>query len=441
MVVLLFLFINILFSEEPKIDFWLETATPQEGMPIQANFIITREASDLIDPAYFRFDQKKIAPSLIAKKKIGPLDVETYQFEIPPLPQGHYHFTGLEAKVGGVVIQGGPLDIEIKPLEKAQAIVSSDVFLEITPVKQIPEKLYPGMEMVLGYRYRFRGAILLKEEVIPLIDKNPFEKIGDKIVEDGTEGSFSTRTITQKFKAALPGDYKISESRIAGYGYHETYGGQKILVEPKLESVIPPFSIGVSPFPEKGKPPFFNGILGPFALKSALLTPPSVQSGESIHFELSFSGAGESQTLAPPDLRGMPGFNYLFSFPEGSPKRDKNQFIYELNPLQTGALSIPEVIIATFIPKGERYEIIHSEPIRIEVAPPIVRSTEQKEKSPDIVMNHIPYVPPAPFGIVEHPPFSLVQELFFSKRVGYFGIVLAAIAFLIIYRKLGERYE
>ena len=243
--------------------------------------------------------------------------------------------------------------------------------------------LYPKERFRVTYRYMFNGDIELTEEKLPLLEPQGFVKVGTKEEKDYQEKEFSVQDISQVLEADKPGVYKFDASSIKGYAYTTEYGGRTYL-KPALESTVPGVTLTVVPFPEKGKPPSFNGAIGPFSLFNvSLKTPSTINVGDKIVLDVEIGGKGQLDNVPLPELCCQPGFSGNFKtsdLPPVEEMRDNNKhFLAEMRPLNASIKAVLSIEFSYFDPATGKYGLLHSQPIPITINPlPVAPKEEQQ---------------------------------------------------------------
>ena len=123
-------------------------------------------------------------------------------------------------------------------------------------------------------------------------------------------------------------------------------------------------SIHVLPFPEKGKPRGFDGAVGNFRMEVET-QPEEVKVGEPMTLKITMSGAGNFDSLTPPDLEPVKGLKVY----EAQVKRDNRVRIYEqvLIPESDEITEIPTIRLSFFNPEEVSYQTISKGPFPIRV--------------------------------------------------------------------------
>jgi hypothetical protein len=365
--------------------------------PIEGTVIVSHSKEEKIDPASFKLGNESLKVELIKEEPMtasGDLILSLFHFKLPPKPKGLYIFREVTVDVGGGKYQSVPRTFEVKdtPVNASSAstqyhtpseqyspqqtspnqTAKAPPFLQLKTYVGGPEELYPGQQIIIGYRYFYTGNIDTTQEVIPLLDAEGFTKIGDKVITERELNGMSVQQITQKIEAKQPGSFTFGPSLLEGYAY-ESDSGRKVYAQEKISSSAPAVVLRVSPFPEDGKPPSFNGAIGNFTWTVKLISPTTVHTGDEIELAIDAKGDGNLDSVKLPELCCQPGMSGLFSLsdlpPVGEVKGDTKHFDVKLRPLSTSIKAVPQLEFSHFNPTTKKYVLYHSDPIPLSVIP------------------------------------------------------------------------
>lgn len=373
---LIFLLPFLLIADEVVIETLPDNDRLVEGRPIEGTLVVTYPADKALETSAFSYQKKPLHVDFVRRvsvKGANPLNVDSFRFKLPPLPSGLHTISPISVRLDGTSYSSVPVAIKVQDIELAKepekGAAKASLKLESVFVPEGP--LFPGQKALVGYRYLFSGDIELKEEKLPLLDQDDFVKLGEKYVEERQEGDVSIREVLQRIEFDKPGDFDIAAGKAAGYRVQDRGWGPKQYFEPLLETETEALKVVVKPFPEEGKPPFFQGALGPFALNASVKAPPRLERGDRLIFNLAFEGAGVHSTLKPINLLCLPGWAGFFRTGDLPPQEQggekKTVFSYELRPSTTLVDTVPPVFFAYFDPVKEAYSIVKTDPIPLKV--------------------------------------------------------------------------
>ena len=130
----------------------------------------------------------------------------------------------------------------------------------------------------------------------------------------------------------------------------------------------------VRPLPETGNPTSFGGVVGKYQITSEV-EKTKVKIGEAITMHIRIAGIGNIETL--PELK-IPEMIDLTIYDSNitDATRDTHGKIYGsrtyeyvIIPSKPGRVTIPVIELCYFDPNGEKYEIIRTTPIPLEISP------------------------------------------------------------------------
>jgi hypothetical protein len=131
----------------------------------------------------------------------------------------------------------------------------------------------------------------------------------------------------------------------------------------------PPFTVEVVSLPSEGQPLDFSGAVGQLAARASVDTR-DVRAGDSIKFTVEWSGQGNLQFFAVPDLSALDAFRAFRVYGSTEEKAfDRRRVVYDIAPLSPEVSSIPPVALSVYDPEAERYGTVATEPIAIRVRP------------------------------------------------------------------------
>lgn len=385
------------------------------NQPLNGTITVTHDKQDVVDISSFLLNNKPIKVEFVQDVKISsnsPLLISYYHFQLPAQPAGLYVLPEMAVTIAGKQYRSIMSSYEVKeandsnPPSTAPATPSPSSSSDKTPTPSnaaLPSKvilkleadagsgksLYPGQKSKFTYRYFYNTNISLTREQLPLLEAEGFLKFGDKESKDYTENNLSVREISQTVEAIKPGNFSFGPSIIEGYAYTQNSKGQPSYSTSKLVSEVPEVTVKVLPFPEKGKPPFFNGAIGDFDFMTTLASSPNMRVGDEINLNIDISGKGDIKGVSLPDISQQPGFYGFFRMsdlpPVGIVDGDTKHFVISIRPIAQ-VEEIPSIIFSFFNSATGEYKTLKSKPIPIKVKPAEEVSSKASEtlKSPVI---------------------------------------------------------
>lgn len=388
-------------AQEISMTAEIEKGNHIEYQPLKGLIAIMHDKNDKVDEKSFRLQDKPLSVEPLQEVAISPsspIVISFYRFELQGQTRGLHELPAISAKVGQKTLTSVPTTYEVGVLAVGEA--ASKVVLQFENIVKGDQTLFPGERIKLGYRYTYSGSIDLTEETLPLLDATGFLKIGAKSIKDFKKGTLNIREITQEVEASKPGTYTLGPSSVVGYAYKMDDYGKRQYLKPQLQSGAPAVTITVNPFPEKDKPPSFNGAIGPYDHFTVhLLSSPKINVGDKIVLAVEIGGKGQLANVPLPALCCQPGFSGQFALSDLPPSEQSKgpsakEFTVEMRVLSASITQIPPVEFAYFDPASHAYKVLRSQPIPISVAalsPPPASSTAAPavpEKKVDTTASH-----------------------------------------------------
>lgn len=362
-------------GQELSISAEIEQGNHIEYQPLRGMVTITHNKDQLVDRESFRLQGKPLKVEPLQEVEVSPSNpmvVSFYRFTLPGQIRGLHELPAITVKVGKNTLTSIASTYVVGVLQVGAA--SSNVVLNFENIVDGSETLFPGQRIRLGYRYTFSGSIELSTEKLPLLEAAGLHKIGAKDIKDYTKEKLNVREITQEVEATKPGTYTFGPSSVQGYAYTVDVFGRRKYLQPQVQAGTLPVTITVKPFPDKDKPPSFNGAVGPFDIfKVSLLSSPKISVGDKIILAVEIGGKGQLENVPLPELCCQPGFSGLFSQSDLPPAEQSKgpsakQFTVEMRVLSASVKQIPPVEFAYFDPEEQAYKILRSQPIPLTVA-------------------------------------------------------------------------
>jgi hypothetical protein len=397
-IVYLFLLFAPCFIEAQEITAEIEMGDHIEFQPLKGLITITHNKSDKIDTASFRLQDKPLEVELVQEVNFAansPLLVTFYRFTLPGQTRGLHELPPISVKIGKDVVTSIPSTYTVGVL--ASGGPSNGVVLRFDNMLEGNRSLYPGQRIKLGYRYTFSGSIELNEETLPLLEATGLLKIGAKSIKDYVQGQLNIREVTQEYEAKEPGEYNFGPSSIQGNAYTQGLYGRRQYLQPPVQAGTPAVTISVKPFPDQGKPPSFNGAVGPFDhFTVKLLSASKITIGDKIVLSVEIGGKGQLADVPMPELCCQPGFSGLFKLSDLPPTEQAKgpnikQFVVEMRPLSASIKELPPVEFSYFDPDTKSYQILHSQAIPLTIAalpPPAATPTAKPAEKVDTTASH-----------------------------------------------------
>lgn len=375
---LLFLLVATSLSavDDTRVTLQLSDGELYSSQKVTGTITIQHMKNEELSPSSFTMEGKPLSVEFLRNVEISPqsdLVITFYRFSLPPQEAGLHILPSVKVNVGGRSYSTPKTTYEVKRASSATTS-RGGVILELEPFVVGESPLYVGERLKVGYRIFFNGNIELTEQVLPLLDAAGFRKIGSERIGDVKERGLSVRQIEQEIEATEAGSYSFGPSYLIGHIYRNDWRGKTVSVGEAMRADAPPVEIVVLAFPEKGRPPSFNGSVGrDIAFKVSLETAATVTVGDKIILSLLFSSKNDLAQVKLPEICCQPGFPGFFDVDDIPPLPVKSAgsllFSVPIRPLTPHVKEIPSIEFSYFDPKEGSFVVKRSEPIALKVLP------------------------------------------------------------------------
>ncbi|TAJ14564.1 MAG: hypothetical protein EPO68_12695 [Planctomycetota bacterium] len=183
---------------------------------------------------------------------------------------------------------------------------------------------------------------------------------------------FRTFRLRRDFVATRPGRIELPTSTLEFGRYRES----RDFFNPRREIVAQYFvnaaeaGLDIAPLPEAGRPAAFSGAVGAVQAR-ARAEPRDVDVGDSIKFEVEWSGNANLEFFEPPDplrIDAFKGFR-IFGHRELDKTSTRRLVEYDLAPLSTDVKQVPALPLWVYDTGKRAYQEIATEPLSIHVRP------------------------------------------------------------------------
>ncbi len=348
--------------------------------PIRGLISISHNQSEKIDDNSFLIGKEPLQVEKIKDVKFSassPAILTLYRFHLEGKKAGVYELPAITVVVAGQTVTSTPSTYEVAASASPQGAAGASTsplehpFLRLEASIDGPSSLYPSQKTRFVYRYFFNASVALTVEQLPLLTAEGVVKIGEKEVRDLQEGGVMAREISQVVEASTPGTYTYGPSLVEGYAYRADAEGNIIERSELLRSEAPPVILTVLPFPDKERPPAFNGAVGEFAFTAELKGDKSVNVGEDISLILKIRADRNVEVVPLPEMCCQPGFVGAFKVSDLPPvetvQGNTKKATILIKPLSSAITEIPPVTFAYFSPLTETYLQLESQTIPIVV--------------------------------------------------------------------------
>lgn len=384
-----------LFSQEVTITAEVEQKVPA-GVPIKGTITVTHDQNAAVDASSFKLGNTPLQADFIKDVKISPrspLVVSIYKFSMEPHTTGLHVLPEVTVNVGGKTYRSIQSTFEVEgsgaspPQPARKSSGTSSIVLGLDNIVEGDTTLYPKQRIKVGYRFSFNYSMDLTKEQLPFLVANGFRKIGERESKDYSTGNLNYVDVTQVIEAVEPGDFQFAPGVIEGRAYRPGPLGQKDYARSVSHAESKPLTISVIPFPEKGKPPSFNGAIGEsLDIEMSLLSSGEIAVGDKVVLQIKIFGTGELESLPMPEICCQPGYSGFFRLSDLPPIEEVvgniKTFKVETRPLTAAVKEIPILEFSYFNPRDKTYTTLHTKPIPLKVVP--LKTKVEVEKIPGL---------------------------------------------------------
>ena len=170
--------------------------------------------------------------------------------------------------------------------------------------------------------------------------------------------------------ASVSADVVVGRARSQDQFLGDFFGARKEYKRFMVSSQ--PLKLSVAPLPEENKPAGFYGLVGRYTI-SASATPTKVNVGDPITLTVKIGGGKYLKSVQWPALEEIPELADNFKIPteKASPaiKNGYKVFTQTIRASNDNVSEIPPVPLAFFDADKGRYEVVKTEPIKLDVSP------------------------------------------------------------------------
>ena len=307
-----------------------------------------------------------------------------YTYYLQPKKKGVFRVGPAKIKVGGKTFRSNVATLKVKAGGSASGSEKGPVFLMATLGSQ---KAYVEQQIPYTLKLYLRANVSDISLDLPETDDLTFRQLEkpheSQVVYHGV--SYRILEVSYGVMPLKAGRFRIPPARMGLTVYNARkrtprglfddpfFGGALRSGRPMTVS-SEPLALEVLPFPEKGKPGSFSGLVGQFAIEGTL-SESETRMGDSVTLTLRLSGNGNVNRL--PDLK-MPALDHLkiyadepvFQTRAGADGLNGSKTMkWALVPDAAGRYTIPPFTIHYFDPKTEAYGTQRTEPLVLKVLP------------------------------------------------------------------------
>ena len=402
-----------------------KTIAPQQpvvaGESFQVQYILqdAQKAGVMTAPSFkgFRFVS---GPNIYFGTAYGKQPMQNLVYTLEALKPGVYIIPGATVPVNGKMIRSNDTQVEVISKEEALKDYlkqynsqSSEYFLKPgeDPYKKIRDNLFVRVmvdkrtcmvgEPVLA-TFKLYSRLESKSDIV----KNPglygftvydMVNLSDReVVNEKINGKdFDVHTIRKvQLYPLQAGDFTIDPLEVKNRVEFSVSAVDKHTEQEIVEGMLgnndpgvhppgteifetsiatPAVKIHVNALPEKNKPPSFTGAVGNFRIKASV-SKAGIAKNEQDFLELIISGTGNFIQVDAPEVKWPEGIESFQPKLQDQldkmnmPLRGSRTFIFPFVALSGGQYQVPPVSFSFFDPDSNRYRVVQTEPMLIDVS-------------------------------------------------------------------------
>lgn len=305
---------------------------------------------------------------------------QTKRLILVPIKTGTLVIPAASLVSNGTTYQTQPITIVVKKGSGAKSVRSSQqpqggdlVFLSAGVSKQVA---YVGEEIVFDLSFCRRtqlwSSISYQQPDFKGFWSENLKTKPDEYVKESEQGRYAVRELLSRSLFPLnPGTAVISEAK-AGFVLNPFEGDRAIQSKP--------ISITVKPLPLSGKPAYFSGLVGDFAMTISPL-PSVVTQNQPVTIRLDVTGRGGLTRLSDLFFEESTQFKIYKSKTQDAIQyvggvSGKRSFEYVVIPKVAGSLQFPTFVLSYFSPKTGTYKTLRLGGATVSVRPSLLRGED-----------------------------------------------------------------
>jgi tetratricopeptide (TPR) repeat protein len=325
-------------------------------------------------PAGFAIIGRETATEVSRSLTGGRRLITTQSWVILGRVPGSYTLPSVRIVVDQRIHRTSPMTIVV--LEGAERPAPPDPIERVRLTGTVePGRIYVGQQVTFTAEAEFPRS-LRQRQTRPATYQSPnpsgfwAQDLPDPIVIGirNIEGElYDTQTFRRAYFPLLPGPQTIPPARLS-LEYRAGFG----LSAQSRELLSDTIHIDVLPTPGDGKPPSFNGAVGRYSLQAAV-DSDRLRVGEATTLIVTVSGTGNVKALPAPPFVAPEGLE-VFPPTESAEVETSTmvlggskRFEWVIVPGEPGRIVIPPIEYAVFDPVDERYDVLRSDSVILQV--------------------------------------------------------------------------
>lgn len=336
----------------------------------------------VVGPAIERFQSSFNGRRTVSQKA-------TWRVPLSVAAVGEYTLPPFEIEVGAEVFETRPMRLTVR--EDLQGAELGFLELSVQPARVVDGQPFT-VEVLLGWDEGLGQRVNSANLMLPWFERLPgaIEIEGDKsfsgqlvtiglneggridvealgvVPRDGKR--YVMYRMVRHFLATSPGALEFPQSTLE---FGRMSRGSLFETAKAIEmyyKAAPPTRLEILPLPEEGRPIEFSGAVGTIAGR-AEVPRREVDVGDSLKVQVTWTGDGNLEFFALPDLTHAPGFEGFRFYGATDERKSRHERVatFDLAPLEAGITEIPAIPLTLFDPELGAYRTESTAPIPIRV--------------------------------------------------------------------------
>ena len=380
----------------------------------------------LVAPNFAPFDimRSVVMPHVERDSRAVPSVTVEYRYVLVTDRLGAYTIPSFEARLGTATARSAPLRVRVTPAS-ADATPTVITRAHIGTLDQPDLRTAAPETVYVGQQADYTVTVFLNATVRNRLRRNPTfyppdmqSMLAYDVPGAGTErraGGTSSCFDALVYRRAL---FPLQSGRLVIPPAQLTYSlpsgasffSHEVSHELQTDSAV---IVAVDP-PAAGRPADFDGAVGRFRLQTQLGTTTG-RVGDPLTITVRVAGTGNVKLLPRPRLSipwasAVPSDERVRVDSAAARIGGSKEFDWILTPRVAGELDVPPVAYAYFDPVTRRYEVSHSGPVAVRIAPGTLAAVDTAHLEPALSLRTV-YTGQSGTPLSSHPVFWLVLAL------------------------------
>ncbi|MCA9000799.1 MAG: BatD family protein [Planctomycetes bacterium] len=296
-----------------------------------------------------------------------------------------------------VEVDGKPQKVAVTPPSLKVVKDMEGEQLGFMEILDVPQRVYEGQPFPIRLRLGWAQRLQITQASLRLpwwgsqsgvmeVEGPGFDQRGKKIQELPVNNRLRVPFTVERPVEIGGENYHVFENRrtlVATRSADLDFGQSTLIFAEALENTrsmlrrprmreyfasAPPFHVEVLPIPEEGRPFEWGGAVGTLTAERRV-DARDVVAGETVKFEVTWSGMANTEFFDVPDLKRLDAFEgFHILGQDDSHLGMERRVVYDIVPLSSDVTEVPSVPLWIFNPEKEAYELIETDPVPLRVA-------------------------------------------------------------------------